>query len=404
MNSVPTWLKMRPVCSEQSEEIMRSGFTGLPESVFRKRIETICGELNKKNLDAIFVFSDEYRPGATLYLSDYYPINVIEESPQGVYISGKGEVALFLGSINSVTARNISWIEDIRSIETLDSFFEEEKKKTGRPLKIGLAGESLLPVKYYRRLTSILEQNDFIPADDIINRMRLIKTPEEVELMKAAGSLADASIRAAVNRLREGDVSEVELAAVGEYAIRKVGGCIGSATVLASGTNTMKPTWRPNLKKVLPGEVVLLDFNPSLSGYCADTAITVIHETPSSLQAKVLEISRTIHQRVIELVKPGDPASRIYEFFLQETTKYGYADEFKRFARGARAVGHSVGLDVVEWPDLDKDSSFILEPGMVFGIKFDLHGFDFGGIRQEVEMLVEENKCCSLNNIIYEKP
>ena len=70
------------------------------------------------------------------------------------------------------------------------------------------------------------------------------------------------------------------------------------------------------------------------------------------------------------------------------------------YAKGMRAVGHGVGLDVVEWPNLDKESKFPLEPGMVLGVKFDLHGFDFGGIRQEVEVLVEENSCRSLNDII----
>jgi Xaa-Pro aminopeptidase len=67
-----------------------------------------------------------------------------------------------------------------------------------------------------------------------------------------------------------------------------------------------------------------------------------------------------------------------------------------------RAVGHGVGLDVVEWPNLDQDSRFLLEPGMVLGVKFDLHGFDFGGIRHEVEVLVEEKSCRSLNDIIYD--
>lgn len=174
--------------------------------------------------------------------------------------------------------------------------------------------------------------------------------------------------------------------------------------MLASGINTMKPTWRPNHKQIQPGEVVLLDFNPNLAGYCADTAITVVHEQPTPLQAEVLRISIDTLQGAIELVKPGDRASRIYDYFLAEMKKAGYEDEFRRFAQGTRAVGHSVGVDVVEWPDLDKDSTQILEPGMVFGVKFDLHGFEFGGVRQEVEMLVEERACTSLNRIIYQIP
>ena len=96
---------------------MMKGFTGLQIETFTRRIESIKRELSARALDALFVFSDEYRPGSTLYLSDYYPINVIEESPQGVYVPLEGEVVLFLGSINAQTARTVSWIKDIRSIE-----------------------------------------------------------------------------------------------------------------------------------------------------------------------------------------------------------------------------------------------------------------------------------------------
>ena len=115
-----------------------------------------------------------------------------------------------------------------------------------------------------------------------------------------------------------------------------------------------------------------------------------------------MDISKQIHQTVIDKLNPGERASTIYDYFLKETTKHGYRDEFMLYAKGMRAVGHGVGLDVVEWPNLDKDSNFTLEPGMVLGVKFDLHGFDFGGIRQEVEVLVEENRCRSLNDIIYD--
>ena len=51
---------------------MGKGFTGLSKEIFKGRIEKVKKELYKRNLDSLFVFSDEYRPGYTLYLSDYY--------------------------------------------------------------------------------------------------------------------------------------------------------------------------------------------------------------------------------------------------------------------------------------------------------------------------------------------
>lgn len=381
---------------------MSKGFTGLPIEIFRKRIEKIKQELLKINLDALFSFSDEYRPGYTLYLSDYYPINVIEESPQGVYVPRHGDVVLFLGSINAQTAKGISWIEDIRSIDKMSFFFNNLKEKTGRRLKIGLVGEALLPVCYYQKLRSCLANNDFIYVDDIINRMRQIKDLDEIKLMEKAAHMGDQAIREASKRLREGDVKEIELAAVAEYSIRSKGGNIGSATILSSGINTKKPTWRPSNKKIMPGEAVLIDVNPSLNCYCSDVSVTLFNGRVSKEKQKLLNLSKEILRGVIEHIKPGVPASTIYAYFLEKVQKMGYEKYFTPYAKGFRAVGHGVGLDVVEWPNLDSKSNFILKPGMTLAVKFDLHGFNFGGIRHEVDVLVEENQCRSLNNIIYE--
>ncbi len=178
-----------------------NGFTGLPVETFHRRIATIQRILSERELDALFVFSDEYRPGNTLYLSDYYPINVIEESPQGVYVSVTGEVVLFLGAINAQTAREISWIRDIRSIEEMPIFFQHLHDQKRRRLKIGLAGEALLPVRYYRKLRSALEGHDFIYTDDVLHQMRQIKSAEEVLVMQEAAHLGDQAIRDAVARL-----------------------------------------------------------------------------------------------------------------------------------------------------------------------------------------------------------
>jgi len=99
-----------------------------------------------------------------------------------------------------------------------------------------------------------------------------------------------------------------------------------------------------------------------------------------------LDLSKEILHGVIKYIKPEMPASAIYDYFLEKVQKVGYEKYFTPYANGFRAVGHGVGLDVVEWPNLDSKSNFI----------------NFGGIRYEADVLVEENQCRSLNNIIYE--
>ncbi|MBV7336705.1 Xaa-Pro peptidase family protein [Chloroflexi bacterium TSY] len=381
-----------------------NGYTGLPVEQFHQRVETIRGQIVARGLDALFAFSDEYRPGSTLYLSDYHPINVIEESPQGVYVPVDGDVVLFLGAINAKTAAGISWIEDIRPVDELNAFFLEQNGRKGRKLRVGLVGEALLPVKYYRRSRLALADSDFVYADDLLNKMRSVKSSAEIALMEKAAQLGDAGIIAAVERLKEGPISEIELAATAEHVVRMGGAELGSATILSSGINTQKPTWRATDKPIELGDPVLIDVNPFYRGYCSDVSITVFREDDafriSDEQRGLLDFSRQTLRGVVESMVPGRPAHVIYDYFLAQSRAAGYESYFTLYAKGMRAVGHGVGVNVVEWPNLDADSSFLLEPGMTLAVKFDLHGFDFGGTRFEIDVVVEEQGSRALNRIL----
>ena len=162
------------------------------------------------------------------------------------------------------------------------------------------------------------------------------------------------------------------------------------------------PTWRPTHKKIMDGEAVIIDVAPAYKGYATDVAVTVINGKASDEQKSVLCAARDAVVRSIEALKPGEPASRIYDMFLHYAKKNHVEEYFEPYAKGLRAVGHSIGLDCVERPNLDVDASFIMVPGMTLATKLDLHGMSWGGLRIEAVMLVEENKCTSLNRYLYE--
>jgi Xaa-Pro dipeptidase len=382
-------------------EPVSSGYTGIPTEMFMKRVSRLKEKVVDAGLDGVFVFSDEYRPGNTVYLSDYRPINMIEESPEGVYVAPGQETVLFLGAINAQAARKVSWIDDVRAMEELHPFFNHlVGANNSGMLRVGLIGDELLPVHYYRKLIEPLTDAGLVSADELLIELRKIKDQHEISRMHEAARLGDLAIQAAIDRLKEGEATELDLCASAEYVIRSNGGEVGSATVLSSGNNTEAPTWRPTNKVIGLGEAVLIDVSPSFRGYCTDVAVTIFNGKPAGVKAKVLDFSREVVLNLVERLKPGQPASFIYDCFLEKVQATGYADYFVPYAKGLRAVGHSVGLDVVERPNLDSDSAFLLEPGMTLGVKFDLHGFDFGGLRMEIVVVMEENGCRPLNEAV----
>ncbi len=379
-----------------------AGYTGLPITVFKDRVEKLVEKIKAEGKDGFFIFSDEYRTGYTTYISDFKPINMIEESPQGIYISDNGDITMFLGAINAKSAGKVTWIEDIRSIETIEDFFNDITAKKGRKLSIGLSGEDLLPTKYYRIIEKSLADT-YENWDEVLHNMRMVKCKEEIALMKKACEIGDESLRTILRELeKEEDVTEIGLCAVAEYTMKKMGGDLSCATVLAAGLHTKTPTWRPTHKVVENGDAILADAAPAYNGYATDVAITIFKGDCEPEQKRIVDAARDVVISSIEMLKPGEPGSRIYDIFLEKSIELGVDQYFKPYAVGLRAVGHSIGLDCVERPNLDMDSDFIMVEGMTLALKYDLHGFDWGGLRIETVIAFEADRCVSLNRILYE--
>ena len=68
-----------------------------------------------------------------------------------------------------------------------------------------------------------------------------------------------------------------------------------------------------------------------------------------------------------------------------------------------RGVGHGVGLDVVEDPDLNSSLDFEIQPGMTLAIKLDLHNIESQGSRIEVVTEITEDGNIPMNKLILEE-
>ena len=79
---------------------------------YESRSERLRERMHQEGLDALIVFSDEYRSGHGTYLTGYKPINVIEESPQVVIYVRDQPPTVFLGRLNLYAAQDVLWTKD----------------------------------------------------------------------------------------------------------------------------------------------------------------------------------------------------------------------------------------------------------------------------------------------------
>ncbi len=376
----------------------------ISDEELKQRTENLRCRMKSEGYDALVIYSDEYRSGHSSYITNYKPLNVIEESPQLVILIGDRQPVVLLGRLNAYAAKDLCWIDDVRGIHRpyvdLPEIFSPI---VGRDSRIGLIGRNILPAEIYEQISEAVPQAAFEARDDIMLDLRKIKTEAEIALMERAAAINDEVLRQAVKKVKVG-MTEIQVAGVAEHIARNLNADIGSATVVMSGPNTRYPAWRATDRRIEFGDFVILDFNPAFGHYCNDGGITILMPGADPEQERALVIGHRALKKVIPTIRPGITARSIFDTLLAELEPEGLAGHFTPYAKGLRGVGHAVGLDVVEPPNLSSDSDFMLEAGMTLAVKLDLHDLIGGGYRVEVVVAVTEEGVRPLNRLVLDEP
>jgi Xaa-Pro aminopeptidase len=369
---------------------------------FEQRIMRLRNKMKEEGLDALVVFADEYRPGHATYLTGYRPINLIEESPQLVFLVGDEPPVVLIGRLNSYAAKDIIWMEDVRPIHRDEEYIPQIVRSIAdRPARVGLIGDNLLPVSRFNVIKKALPKATFVSVTQLLIDLRQIKTPAEVALMERAADINDVVLRGVLEKIKVG-MTEIQVAGIAEAIARDLNAHLASATLVLSGMNTNYPAWWPSERKLERGDYVMLDFNPGVMNYANDGGTTILMPGATKEQKQALKLGHRILKEIIPQVKPYTSARTVHDMMLERLEPHGFAPNFSPYAKGLRGVGHGVGVDVVEPPNLSSDSDFMLQPGMALAIKFDLHGLPQGGLRAEVVILITDTGIRPLNKLILD--
>jgi Xaa-Pro dipeptidase len=375
----------------------------IPREEYEGRTERLRAKMKAQGLDALVVFSDEYRAGHSTYLTGYKPINQIEESPQFVFIVGDEPAVVLIGRLNAYAAKDIIWCDDVRPVHRSEEFLPDIFRSIkDRPARVGLVGDNLMPVERFEVIRKALPKATFVSVTQLLIDLRQIKSPAEVAFLDRAADVNDLALKAVLEKIRPG-MTEIQVAGIAEAAARDLNAGLGSATLVLSGMNTNYPAWWPTERKIERGDFVMLDFNPSVGNYANDGGTTILMPGGAPEQKQALCLAHRILKEIIPQISPHTPARTVHDMMLERLAPHGFTHNFAPYAKGLRGVGHGVGVDVVEPPNLSSDSDFMLEPGMTLAIKFDLHGLKAGGLRAEVVILITETGIRPLNKLVLDE-
>ena len=240
----------------------------------------------------------------------------------------------------------------------------------------------LLP-GHWERLADALPNATLVPAFQLLRRVRAVKTQEEIARLGRVARITEDSIDAALNIASEG-VTESELArpfhscTVMNDAFPVIG-CIGF------GTRAAMPNVQPSATPLKRGDVIRFDVGGRYKHYRADIArIAVLGEA----DRKTSEYCHALHVGVLkalEMIRPGVRASDVFATAVEAVRREGISHYNRSH------VGHGIGLDGYDLPDLTAASQDIIEEGMVMCVETPYYELGWTGLQVEDMVVVRRD-------------
>ncbi len=276
----------------------------------------------------------------------------------------QGRPCIVSNSIAAGLARRDSWIEDV---VLYDGYLESPYARVAQVLREMGLGKSRIamerdyvPAQYWQEVADALPGAALIDSTRMMNRVRVIKTAEEVAMLKAGADLLDDVFLDVFRSIRPGVTERVLHARMMEGCLMR--GFEWAHGILNSDKNTIpyagESDWVLN-----SGDVVRTDYVAYLKNYPGHQSRNAILGKPSPQQASDYARNLEIYRGAIDRCRAGARVGDIYDWVMAEFTRAGW--DYKTLL-----IGHSVG----SWwhqqePILIRGSDEILEAGMVLALE-----------------------------------
>jgi len=353
----------------------------ITKETYAARREKLRARLNHMNIEALLVSHAANR----YYLSGFELHDPqCNESAGMLLVTAKGRDILMTDSRYLDAARRLWDEEDIliygarRHAEIADFF-------KGMGVKDVTYESRSMSVDAHKRYSDRMRM---IPSLNVVEPLRLIKEPAELEAMARSCRLNEEVFRRMPEFLVPG-VTEKKLAWEFEKLFRELGASeLAFSPIVAVNENGALPHAIPGDKAVTENCSVLVDMGGRLDDYCSDQTRTFwVGDNPPEHFTRALELTKAAQQAAIDVLRPGLTFREAYAAARGHFEQYGVEAAF------THALGHGIGLETHEPPSLNPNLDGALAPGMVVTVEPGLYYPEWGGIRWEHMAVITEDGC-----------
>ncbi|MGE7665713.1 M24 family metallopeptidase [Ureibacillus composti] len=335
------------------------------------KLEKLRKEMINLNIDGLLITNEFNRR----YMTDF-------TGTAGVAIVSKDD-AVFITDFR-YTEQAKKQVKEFRIIQHEGVLAKEVAKQTEQ-LGIKTIGFEKDTMTYgmFETYKSLLKA-DLIPVSGVIEKIRLIKTEQEINIIKVACEIADHAFTHILGFIKPG-LTELEVSNELEFFMRKQGATASSFdTIVASGVRSALPHGVATDKVIEKGDLVTLDFGALYNGYVSDITRTIAVGEPSDQLKEMYDIVLQSQLLAVEQVGPGMTGIQADSIARDYLTSKGYGEAF------GHSTGHGIGLEVHEGPALSFRSDTLLQPNMVVTVEPGIYLPGIGGVRIEDDIVITE--------------
>ena len=375
----------------------------LPSTEYAGRITKLQAELKKAGFDCFVGYSSESETGTTRYLAGFWPFFDFA----GIIVPAEGKAVLITGGPESFEfAKKFSSAPEIR----INQLFVEtsapewvpqvsgESFKTllpracgGTPKRVGVANWNIFPKMIHDDLQAAAPTAEFVPADDLLLRVQMIKTDAEIPYIAEAYRITEEAMKAALRAAKPGKREwELEAVARSKMVLAGAEGMSYPAWV-CSGPTTPLSLCRSTDRAIKTGDLVQFTFGAKYMGYCGNMCRPfAIGKMPKPAR-RLAEAALEAMNYAIANIRPGVRGCDMFDGYHKILSRYGY-ENFTLYG-----PAHGTGSSEVEGLWLSKSADFVIQPNMLFNVDIWLSDGQYG-MRYEDGVLVTKTGLRELNS------
>jgi Xaa-Pro aminopeptidase len=355
----------------------------ISDAEFTERITRLQANVRSEKLDAVLVHSNEADFANVRYLTEYWP--TFESA--GVFVPAEGEPVLIIGPESEAYARGRSKLPNIAMMVEYRESAEPEypgipvstfkdvvhMSMPGKKLRrLGLVGYAILPMPVYDGLKRDLPEVEICKADDVLVKLRVVKSVDELRLMQKAFEVSQKAVESILAEIEPG-MTELQVVGIAQREIYRNGGEYeGHALYCFCGKATKHAISRPTHNKITRNEIIQLNIGARVGGYSSSVGLPFSIGALPERKKRLVEFGLEAHLKTMKLLASGKAASAVVHEYEQFVKERGFSDNL------LYGPCHGIGMMEVERPWMESTSNYTLEENMTFQVDTFFQDDDFG--------------------------